>query len=555
MRILGKVSQVAAVVVGLSLTLSAHAESKRYLVKFKSDQTFSALSKKVSASRAQDQLANVARRDVKLFNSNVSISQPLDQVKLMIVETDDAAAIESLKNNPSIALVEEEMFFPAPQPMNVGPAITADSNLREQVDMPWGIDAVKAPAAWNTTKGANTRVLVLDTGLDTGHQAIVGRYEQGRNFTGGSATDLTDQVGHGTHVAGTVLADGGGNGLLGVAPESRLLMGKVCGTNGCSTVAITAGLNWAVAERVDVVNLSLGGMFMSAGEQAALVAAEQAGVVIVAASGNDGRRGVSYPAAFTTSFAVGAVDSTLKKADFSNWGPELDIVAPGVEVNSSVPRGTSRVSDVAVNVAGKGLEDAKSQYLVGSPMSPLTTNDLVFVGLGKPEDFAGKDVRGKYALIARGEIAFKDKVAAAIQNGATGVLIFNNAPGLIVGGLTEDGSEVAVPVTMIEQTVGEALKAALTTGQTAQAAFGVVPSDYSVFAGTSMASPHVAGVVALIRSANKNLSPAQIRDLIKATATPLGPNDQNQYGAGMINAEAAVAAAVAFVPESLRAAN
>ena len=69
-------------------------------------------------------------------------------------------------------------------------------------------------------------------------------------------------------------------------------------------------------------------------------------------------------------------------------------------------------------------------------------------------------------------------------------------------------------------------------------------TDYASFQGTSMATPHVAGVAALVRAANKSLTPAQVRDVLKNTATPLGPNDNNEYGRGMVNAEAAVAQAV-----------
>lgn len=549
-----RILNVGALIVGVSLAVSAQAEAKRYLVKFKSDQTYSTLSKQYAAIKKGQLSPMAASPLVRALSNDLNDAKALNNVKMMVVEGGNESAIANLRDNPAVAFVEEERFIPAPKPLGqvLDFHVVAGDRV-ELVERPWGIDAVKAPGAWNTTKGNGARVAVLDTGLDTEHVAILSRYEKGRNFTTGNAADMKDEVGHGTHVSGTILADGANNGLIGVAPEARLLMGKVCGTNGCSTVAIAEGINWAVGERVDVINMSLGGMFLGSGEQAALVAAEQAGVMVVAASGNDGRRGVSYPAAFVSAFAVGAIDSTLKKADFSNWGPELDIVGPGVDVISSVPRGTSRTSDIQINIDGKGLVDAKSSLMFGSPMAPVAVKDMVFAGLGKPTDFQGVDVRGKFALIQRGEIAFKDKVAAAIQNGAAGVIIFNNAPGLIVGGLTEDGSEVAVPVTMIEQSVGEEIRAALSAGQSAQAAFGVVPSDYSSFAGTSMATPHVAGVAALVRAANKNLTPAQVRDLLKATASPLGPNDQNQYGAGLVNAEAAVARAISFVPEMLRA--
>jgi serine protease len=148
-------------------------------------------------------------------------------------------------------------------------------------------------------------------------------------------------------------------------------------------------------------------------------------------------------------------------------------------------------------------------------------------------------------------IPFADKVKAAIAAGATGVLIANNAPGLIPGTLSTDGSEVAVPAVMIEQSVGDAAKAALAAGSAVNSSIAVIKTDFASFQGTSMATPHVVGVAALVRAANKSLTPAQVRALLKSTATQLsGPNDQNQLGAGLVNAEAAVAKAFSMVPLS-----
>lgn len=546
----------AGLVAGLMMVLGvqAHAtESKRYLVKFKSDQTFQNVVKNVAQARR----SNVAG-GVKLFSANAAVTESFNNLGMIVVETSDAQAIASLRKHPAIAVVEEEIFHPAPKPvatfgrsvMNVRPM------SRKSLETPWGITAVKAPGAWNTTRGAGARVLVLDTGLDINHEAVLSRFEKGRNFTGGSATDLTDAVGHGTHVSGTVLADGADGGLIGVAPEARLLMGKVCGLRGCSSVAIAGGLNWAVQERVDVVNMSLGGMFMSEMEAQALIAAESAGVFVAAASGNDGKPYVSFPAAAATPLAVGAVDSTLVKADFSQWGPELDVVAPGVDTVSSVPVGTGREAVTGMELENKGMSAVASLPMQGSPISSNLESEAVFAGLGKAEDFALINVAGKIALISRGEITFADKVKNAIQGGAVGVIIFNNEAGLLSGSLSEDGTEVAVPVVMIEQSTGESAKAILVAGGPVRASISVNPTDYASLQGTSMATPHVAGVAALVRASNPQLTPAQVRDVLKRTATALGPNTANEYGSGLVNAEAAVAEAVAMrVPEFLRTAN
>ena len=112
------------------------------------------------------------------------------------------------------------------------------------------------------------------------------------------------------------------------------------------------------------------------------------------------------------------------------------------------------------------------------------------------------------------------------------------------GSLAADGSLLNLPVVMIEQTEGTALVAELTKGGAASAAVSTLPTDYAAFDGTSMATPHVAGVVALIRSANKKLTPAQVRAILTTTAKHLAPNDTNQFGAGIVQADLAVKKAV-----------
>lgn len=543
----GKVFSLLTALLTLGLSANA-AVSSRYLVQFKSPAAFQSAALEVKKAQFNKKNSN---GEVVLFNSPVSVTKTLNNIQMLVIETSNPLVVAALRTNPQVAMVEEEIFHPAPRVIATrGHMLEGNSvsNAGQAMEMPWGITAVKAPEAWTTTRGAGAKVVVLDTGIDLQHPAVMNQLDGVQNFTGGDMTDVTDTVGHGTHVSGTILADGVNGGLVGVAPEARLYMGKVCTELGCGSVAIASGIDWAVSLGADVVNMSLGGFFMTSAEAKALQNAEASGVVIAAASGNDYANRVSFPAAADTAFAVGAVDEKLLKADFSNYGPELDIVAPGVNTISSVPRGSGRMGMTLMDLDGKGMGEIESLPMVGSSLADGVSNTLVFAGLGKPQDFAAAAVAGKFALVSRGEIAFKDKVENALKAGAAGVIIFNNVPGILQGSVTTDGSEVAIPVMMIPQETGEVAKTALAAGTVVSASVSVTKSDYANFQGTSMATPHIAGVIALIRSANKSLTPAQIRDLIKNTATPLIPNDLNQYGAGMVNAEAAVAAAKGFVP-------
>jgi subtilisin family serine protease len=576
--------KLASLIASLVLLASFAQAKDRYLVQFKSERGYKAME--------------------TYFNSTESSSglqRSLKNTHSIVLKTKNAKLIESLKNHPEVESVEAERFFPVPKPINGfkvarvrhfesafrknkvkfegetdGEPLTAPE-FQAGPATPWGITAVHAGAAWaQSSAGAKARVLVLDTGIDAEHPAISPNFEKGRNFTESASggvieSDYNDAEGHGTHCAGTILgAYNAETGFTGVAPKSKLLVGKVCSAEGCSSIAIVEGINWGIQEKVDVISMSLGGPFGANAERQAVTKADKAGVVVVAASGNGADDpsyspnkadpkcggagnpfqpnmcGVSFPAAFPSVVAVGALDSTLAKTGFSQWGPELDVTAPGAAVVSSVPRGSGRDSKVELTLNGETKLVNSSAFGGTELFATPAVNELVVVpGVGKPEDFAGVNVEGKFALISRGEIKFADKVKNAIEAKAVGVIIYNNKPGLMQGSLSEDGSLIAFPVVMVEQTTGAAIVDEVTKGTTVSASISTRASDYASFDGTSMATPHVAGVVALIRSANKSLTPSQVRAILTSTATALSPNDTNQFGAGIVQADAAVQKAVA----------
>lgn len=534
-----------------TVALSSVASAKeRYLVIYKSQQGFAAMNQYMLTEGV----------------AAVTVADALKNVNGQVLEVSNAKAIAALQNHPEVAVIEVESFRPSPKPINGfklskpvkswnQDAVVVDDSqstphLNEGVNTPWGIMTVNAGSAWETSQaGRNARVLVLDTGIDPNHPALKANFEKGRNFfqsfDGPNPEDFLDKEGHGTHVAGTIAGIyNEKTGFTGVAPLAKILMGRVCGDLGCSNIAVAQGINWGIEQKVDVISMSLGGPSSSSAEKLAVANAEKAGIAVIAASGNSGTPKVSFPAALPTVIAVGATDVTNTKTSFSQWGPELDIVAPGAAVVSTVPQGTGRDSVTEINVDGEKTL-VKSAAFSGTKLFPnAKIGALVAAGLGKPEDFKNIDVKGRFALISRGEIAFAEKVKNALAAGATGVVVYNNTTGLMQGALSEDGSELDVAVVMIEQTVGQKLVADLAAGKGVSAAISTSASDYAMFDGTSMATPHVAGVVALMKSANKKLTPAQIRTILGATALPLGPNDANQYGKGLVQADKAVNMAV-----------
>jgi serine protease len=554
-------------IIAMALTVVAAAQSSqaaRVLVKMHSpaDRQLIRESLREALKNATRDGFGQRRIEAPFFpGSTAKVLETLDSLNMAVVETKTDSQIEELRKNPKIAYAEKEIFYPAPKlPLDM--TARSGNELSPTETLPWGIRAVKAPQAWAITKGAGVKVVVLDSGIDRDHPDLAKRLKEGKNFVSKRSSefegaahpgflaafarpfdfiaeeepayDYFDLIGHGTHVAGTILADGE---LKGVAPDADLYAGRVCGKFGCSSVGLVNGINWAIGLGADVINMSLGGPMSSQAQEEALNEAFSKGVIPVAASGNDGTDVVGYPAAYDSVIAVGAVDEKINKAGFSQYGPELDIVAPGVDVYSAVPMGSGRAS--LVKLKSRNAE-VKSTSFVGSPIldTPLQ-GDLIVAGLGKASDFTSA-ARGKIALVSRGEIPFAEKAKNAIDAGARGLIVYNNEPGLISGAVTQDGSILAIPVVMIEQTVGNELKKSIEGGATEGIELKTLRTNYTAFQGTSMASPHVAGVVALIRGANKRITPAQVQQLLASTAVPTNASTKNEYGKGFVNADSAV---------------
>ncbi|MEI8025016.1 MAG: S8 family serine peptidase [Pseudomonadota bacterium] len=212
--------------------------------------------------------------------------------------------------------------------------------------IPWGIDAVQAlSSAKFNFNAADVRICIIDTGIQlkpTTHRDLPLALA-GKSFIS-SARTYDDDNGHGTHVAGTIAGLNNSIGVMGVAPNVKLLIAKALNSQGSGTYSgIASAMSWCTSSGANVISMSLGGGYSSAMESS-MASAYQKGVVIVSAAGNDSAQNPSFPASSVYSLAISAVDSNFNLASFSNHEP-LNATSlsgrlyalPGVGVTSTLP--------------------------------------------------------------------------------------------------------------------------------------------------------------------------------------------------------------------------
>ncbi|NUQ56951.1 MAG: S8 family peptidase [Candidatus Paceibacter sp.] len=268
---------------------------------------------------------------IKIKHKNAR-TKKLDLVNGLAVAVDDEESASALSKEEGVKRVEDDVVV---QTLAVTENLKVRGGSQPSEGLPWGVGRIQADLIWPTGNTADPiKVAVIDTGISTSHQDLFGNIKGGYNAIDPSRS-YNDDNGHGSHVAGIVAAVDNSIGVIGAAPAADLYAVKVLNRRGSGYVSdVIEGIQWAIANDMDVINMSLGSNYDIASLRDAVIAAYNSGIVITAAAGNDGAA-VDYPGAYPEVLAVGATDYGNNIASFSSRGPEVDLVAPGVSIFST----------------------------------------------------------------------------------------------------------------------------------------------------------------------------------------------------------------------------
>ena len=574
-------------------------------------KTFTAANEKSAKAKVQSQ-QTFLKKEMKIkkitFKQNFSYNTVLNG----LAATVKADELDKLLEIKGVTLVEPDAEVHASENKLTKAKGKAGSAIKEkgQVSptMDTSIPFLGIEPLWEEGfEGQGIKVAVIDTGIDKDHPDFAGIYKGGKNFVPHTGSDYAREradddasetspldrpdnrpefnangssfyTSHGTHVAGTIAAIGANEyGIKGIAPKVDLYAYRVLGAYGSgSTSGVIAAIEESVIQDMDVINLSLGGGSNTETDASsyAINNAMLAGTISVIATGNSGPNRGTMGTPSTAPFGIAVGNTTNPETMY--------------DIEVSVEAGDYNLS--------KQLNLMSTTYGVDLDTQLAGEFDLIAIpGAGEVADFDGIDVEGKVALIARGDIAFVDKISNARANGAVATLIHNFAGGTNAPDISDVflGDDFAfLPTVDMSQTDGDAIRAALENSD-GKVSFSNVKSTttdgdevndsssrgpsvpnfdikpdvsapgtnimstipmyqadfpdatyeeaFTRKTGTSMATPHVAGIAVLVKQANPDWNAFDVKVALSNTAKVLDTEkyDVMAQGSGRVQAHAA----------------
>jgi serine protease len=420
-------------------------------------------------------------------------------------------------------------------------------------NQPWGISQTQSDQLTDND-GANMTVCIIDSGYERTNPDLNANNASGTNNSG-TGNWYQNGGSHGTHVAGTIAGVNNSEGVVGVMPNTNvnLHIVKVFNESGWGYSGdLSDAVDTCVNNGAKVVNMSLGGAGSSTAEKNSLQAAADAGVLLIAASGNDGNTTLSYPASYDSVMAVGALDSNNQHAEFSQYTSQVEISAPGEAILSTVA-GDGRLGYITVGSTTYGNDEVVPQthyinsggsYVV-SNVNSTASGVLSSCTISGSSYSCSSNVSGNICLAERNDnqkgsnYPEINPAKACADAGASGVIVYSNStrPGLQNPFLVDATSAVTVPTVSVSRTLGQQLASQLGSNTTIKVDGN---QNYAYYNGTSMATPHVAGVAAIAWSNNPDCTANQVRSALKSTAIDIdvaGRDDKT--GFGLVQAKAA----------------
>ncbi|MFT4925497.1 MAG: serine protease [Phenylobacterium sp.] len=527
---ISRISKVsAATLLALATTVassgvSAGADDARYIVKYKN---LTSVAGSVVAAQA------AIHSDVQKAGGKVVLSMKHLGAAAF---TGNRAALTALRMNPNVEYIERDVDRQLMSAYNDDAGDPTTTQLT-----PYAIYQSQANQV-SLNAGSMKTVCVIDSGIAGGQGETGGLNNdfEWSNITGsndsGTGNWNNDGGPHGTHVAGTVAAADNGFGVVGMAPGNPLHIVKVFNAAGWGYSSdLAKAASECSAAGASIITMSLGGGRANNTEKSAFDSFTSGGGLVLAAAGNDGNNVRSYPAGYESVMMIGANDGDNNIADFSQFpscrskgktrdGYCVEATAGGVNTFSTYPSDGATIASMSadsVAYASSGMEN--SGNVTGS------TYDL---GTGEAVD-AGAS--GKVCIIQRGVISFHDKVLNCENSGGIGAIIYNNEAGMLYGTLGDVASNAtSIPAVGATMADGPALVAS------SSASINIGTGDYGYMSGTSMATPGVAGVAALVWSNHPSCTGTQIRAALNATAEDSGAAGKDVYfGYGIVKAKAA----------------